>query len=280
MTYNPLVILQYASKCDPILICIPGAGASTSSFMHLLNELPENLNVIGLEPRGLNVDELPFFSVEEAAAAYLIALSTIKWTGKRFLLAHSFGGWVALELAKISQKSSSQFQEIILLDSPSPGEVICEGLSGNKREVYEILINLYNLILATNLTIPEFYLRNLSDNALFDLFHEILVEAKIFPRNCPPHVLRGVVNVTAACVITKYRPESNMQTSVSLAIPTFTDINEQEKMMNRWRAYCNPRKMNISGNHLTMLQNPGASEIAAYIISNIAHSSNCCVDSD
>ncbi|WP_256349730.1 thioesterase domain-containing protein, partial [Pseudomonas gingeri] len=81
------------------IFCVPGAGDSVTGFIGLTDALGADWPLIGLQPRGLDGAGAPHSRVESAARHYLQAIEQSHSHGPLHLIGHSFGGWVAFEMA-------------------------------------------------------------------------------------------------------------------------------------------------------------------------------------
>src|SRR5690606_29190664 len=99
-SYYPLLRLGGGERDVTSLFCVPGAGASVTSFADFVGSLPDGIRVYGLQPRGIDVADLPHIGVEAAAACNISALVGEEHpSGPVHLLGHSYGGAVAFEMA-------------------------------------------------------------------------------------------------------------------------------------------------------------------------------------
>src|SRR5262249_9192661 len=119
--HSAAVVLQsgQSGEEDP-LFCIPGAGNSVASFVDLTMCLGTRRPVYGLQPRGLDGTQIPYSLVSAAAETYVRTLEKICPKGRLHLLGHSFGGWVAFDMAQRLLLSGRQIASLILLDSKAP----------------------------------------------------------------------------------------------------------------------------------------------------------------
>ncbi|UUZ50637.1 alpha/beta fold hydrolase [Massilia sp. B-10] len=120
--YDPLITLQTGRPGQRPLFCVPGAGASVTAFTGLVQEFDPAVPVYGLQPRGFCGQLAPHVDVESAARAYIRALRTVDPAGPYRLLGHSFGGWVAHEMALQLRAQGSTVELLVVLDSQSPFE--------------------------------------------------------------------------------------------------------------------------------------------------------------
>ncbi|MET5019861.1 alpha/beta fold hydrolase, partial [Burkholderia pseudomallei] len=119
----PRIAIQTAPRDAraPSLFCIPGAGASVTTFSTLARHLPATVSVDGLQPRGLCGSMVPYLDVETAARAYLRRIRKAAPRGPYHLVGHSFGGGVAYEIACRLQEQGERVATLMLLDPERPG---------------------------------------------------------------------------------------------------------------------------------------------------------------
>jgi thioesterase domain-containing protein len=117
---SPWVVIQAGRPGVTPWLCVPGAGANVTCFVPLAQALGPDVPVYGLQPRGLDRDEAPYPSVEAAAAAFALACRRHHAVGPVHLLGHSFGGWIACELAFRLQAQGWPVASLNLVDSMAP----------------------------------------------------------------------------------------------------------------------------------------------------------------
>jgi pimeloyl-ACP methyl ester carboxylesterase len=114
------VALQVGRSNALSLFCVPGAGATGASFHELVSCLPKTWRIHSFEPEPQGDGSLlPYSTVSAAADGYLAALGEIHSKGPVHLLGHSFGGWVAFEMAKQLTKAG-RVASLTILDSQPP----------------------------------------------------------------------------------------------------------------------------------------------------------------
>lgn len=99
INYSPLLSINTGQSQRTPIFCIPGAGDSVTGFISLADSLGLDRSLHGLQPRGVEGEFVPYASVEIAATSYIQTIDAIQADGKVHLIGHSFGGWVAYELA-------------------------------------------------------------------------------------------------------------------------------------------------------------------------------------
>ena len=120
--YSPVVTLQGGAAGAAPLFCVPGAGSGVTSFIDLMSALDPSVPVHGLQPRGLDAEAPPHATVQAAAEHYLRALREACPAGPVHLLGHSFGGWVALEMALRLHEAGRPVASLTILDSEVPDD--------------------------------------------------------------------------------------------------------------------------------------------------------------
>ena len=126
-----------------------------SSFFELAQKMPENVQLLGLQARGLDGAREPFGSVEAAAHVYFNAVRTM-WPGGPYrILGHSFGGWVAFELAGLLRGAGCQVEALFLVDSEAPHDCGSVATQVGRVDALERLVDLYNLLLTSRLRLSR-----------------------------------------------------------------------------------------------------------------------------
>jgi thioesterase domain-containing protein len=113
---NARIIPLKLGRPGPCLFLIPGTGGRVEGFANLAASLQTHMPVFAIEARGLDGSSDPDTSVEEMAKHYLTRIKTVQAAGPYFLLGHSFGGLVALEMALSLTEAKETVASLIMLD--------------------------------------------------------------------------------------------------------------------------------------------------------------------
>ncbi|WP_438328584.1 non-ribosomal peptide synthase/polyketide synthase [Burkholderia pseudomallei] len=271
--YAPRIAIQTAPRDAraPTLFCIPGAGASVTTFSTLARHLPATFSVDGLQPRGLCGTMVPYLDVETAARAYLRSIRKAAPRGPYHLVGHSFGGWVAYEIACRLQEQGERVATLMLLDTERPGAT--DIVRGRKTRVDALakLVELYEMHLGRPLGVSRDDLAALAHDAQIEHLRAALVRAKILPPSVHPNVLLGVVRVLEMNVNTPYRPAGlyagTMHVVLIANAKADADLDAwRDEQVEQWRGLADDvRIVRAGGNHMTMLQPPHAASIAALL---------------
>ncbi|MBC8229645.1 amino acid adenylation domain-containing protein [bacterium] len=108
---SSLVPLQPGGSKPP-LFCVPAAASTALSFAYLARHLDRDQPVYGLQPLGMDGEQVPYTRVEDMAAHYIKEIRTLQPEGPYFLGGMCFGNLVAFEMA---QQLRAQDQQVSLL---------------------------------------------------------------------------------------------------------------------------------------------------------------------
>ncbi|ASA55725.1 non-ribosomal peptide synthetase [Vibrio gazogenes] len=253
--YDPIVTLQEGHGHGPTVLCIPGAGVNVCAFMGLVQSIASDWTVLGFQPRGLEGNDIPHTTVQAAAAFYLKALESRSCVGPVHLVGHSFGGWVALELAALLEAEGVQVASLTVADSEAP--------DATPRE-YSDLSALMLLIeqferQGAALGLTEQDLKGLNHRERLTLVHGYLVEQGVLTGNTSVDDLDGIFSVFATNIRTHYQPAVQPRASVNLV---FTQ-DMKPGVKEAWQAQSlNLHCIESRADHFSLLRPPFVDLIA------------------
>jgi thioesterase domain-containing protein len=267
-TYSPIVKVRFGGSAKIAAFCVPGAGATATCFLSFAEAFTSTIDIVGLQPRGLDGSSVPHCTVEAAAECYVQAILKISPNGPYRLLGHSFGGWIVFEIARQLRVIGGELLPILLLDTDPPsleGDVAgeydrCAALTKFKRVVEKIA--------GQRLAIDTAYFDGLDANQQIAGLMRAMQAVRLLPKTVPPSVLRHTVRVFAKNLNTVYRPKTPLDSAVYLFQvhdPDFDDADyiSPEDAARRWRLFARDlRVIPSKGNHVTMLDRPYVDSIA------------------
>ena len=271
--YWPLLSIRDGSSCAPVL-CIPGAGSTIINFLDLVESLGNIGPIEGLQPRGMDGVLVPHTTVQSAARAYLQCIKQKYPHGSVHLLGHSFGGWVAFEVAQLLQAAGRSVSSLIILDSnpPESNDVVVREYS--RTEALMELVNLYEQFEYGSLNICTDQMEALDPIGQLELLCERLVRSGLIPRETQAVDLVGIVRTFETALRTRYCPEKIYPYPVLLALANDTKKDQranQESFENRvasWSSWSTNLKVWRSpGTHMTMLRKPHIVALADWLSS-------------
>ena len=270
--YDPLITLQTGRPGQRPLFCVPGAGASVTAFTGLVQEFDPAVPVYGLQPRGFCGRLAPHVDVESAARAYIRALRTVDPAGPYRLLGHSFGGWVAHEMALQLRAQGSAVELLVVLDSQSPFER--EPASRWSRvDMLMRLVGLFDLSAATPLDIAPHELQVLDHDAQLRLLLTRLVDVKLMHARTSVDVLRGLVRVFETNLNTHYAPSAPWSGRLHLVDVTEGrngPDSDQREVLGWLDHVAEVTHWTGPGNHNTLLNAPHVGQLARWMRTLVA----------
>lgn len=133
---HPDVITLNSGQTGTPLFCFAGSGALALTFLPLSRHLRER-NVYAFQAHGLERRGIPDWSVEASARRFIQIMRVIQPHGPYLLLGHSFGGLVALEIARLLTSAGEPVELVGLLDTLLPRSVSLRQLVGDEEIPYQ-----------------------------------------------------------------------------------------------------------------------------------------------
>jgi amino acid adenylation domain-containing protein len=269
LQYCPRVTLQTGPRDAPPLFVVPGAGACVTAFFELAQTLDLDVPIHGLQPRGLDGTLVPHIDVQCAANAYLKAVKDVAPDGRFSLLGHSYGGWIALEMATRLKEAGAAIGALVLLDSDVPGKPLGHEDGNTALDTLLSLIRHFELSAQRSLNLGRQELEELSDDARVQRLLTRLIDAQILPRQTRLESVAGIVRVFRANLNAPYVPRQPYTDTVHLVLADYGEQNseqpgEESARIAQWQQYA--PKLQIwrsSGNHMTLLHKPHVTSLAA-----------------
>ncbi|WP_219811516.1 non-ribosomal peptide synthetase [Pectobacterium odoriferum] len=247
--HEPIVPLQTGERNSPTLLCVHGAGDNVFAFIDLVKSVVSDWTVLGLQARGLWGDDVPHSSVESAAEHYFQALRRQTLSSPLYLLGHSFGGWVALELATKLEAEGIAVASLVLADSDAP--------TGDAREYTDLqtLVELVELfeMQGCRLGLDAASLDGMTHSQRLVALHRSLIAQGLMPENTRLSVVEGIFRVFSTNIRTRYAPSRLPAVTPYLILACDAD-NEQ---LQGWQAlFPQLRYARSEGNHTQLLKSP------------------------
>ncbi|WP_035060863.1 thioesterase domain-containing protein [Andreprevotia chitinilytica] len=264
--YQPRVTIHSGASGVTPLFCIPGAGASVSSFYELSQTLSVHIPMHGMQARGLDGELAPYADVASAAQAYLHAIREVQPHGPYHLLGHSFGGWIAFELALLLVAQGELVANLVIVDSRAPNDADDAARPHGRIPTLLKLIELYEMRLDQPLALTARHFVGLSAEQQIALLHQALVKAGIFYPKTQKKILDGVVQVMDANLATRYAPSGHFAGAVQFISAQEGDALQTQQRIDGWRRYVGTLEhLQISGNHVTMLSLPHVAALGSLL---------------
>jgi amino acid adenylation domain-containing protein len=235
------------------VFCIPGAGASTTSFVELCGSFRGDAALIGLEAAALIGTTGAPPSLEEAAGRYVEAIRQMQPHGPYHLMGHSFGGWIALEAARQLVAANAVVAPVVLIDSEPPR---AEGHQAPHQAIHEY-VRILELAAGAPLGIARDVLDRLDEPAQVELICARMKQVGLLPPGARvADVEPGIAMFRRQCAI-RYRPKPPFG-GLALLLRAMPDDLADRVDVEAWRqvepGLC---AIDIAGSdHLSILKSP------------------------
>jgi thioesterase domain-containing protein len=272
LAYNPVITIQTGRKNAAPIFCIPGAGASVTTFVQLAQALGEAVPIIGLQPRGLCGKLVPHSDVASTAAAYIRAIEkTVR--GKPFhLVGHSYGGWIAIEMARQLAAAATPPTSVYVLDSDPPNDPLRFRGTYPRADVMKKLVRLYEMHIGHSLhmSIEKLDQRPLEET--LSTLHTALVANGVISSRTQISDIRGIFSVFGSNVNTDFRPLEEYAGLLRVVMASDAENNgpadagpprSESDTLELWRNFAPLHEIvAVPGNHVTMLAQPHVNTLA------------------
>jgi amino acid adenylation domain-containing protein len=264
---SPLVVIQAGIPSETTVVCIPGAGAHVTCFVPLVQALGQGVPVYGMQPRGLDGEADPFQTVEETAAAGVQALLALKLDKPLTLVGHSFGGWIAYDMARQWQEAGKPVRSLVLLDSAPPSAKGAGGRQFDRLDATMELVRLLAQQAGRPLKLHRQDMRQLNEQEQVDALHRAMVQAGLLRASSAPDNVAHLVRVFQANLNTRYMPSSRLDVTTLIFSASDTTGHRRQNRAAPWRQFTpHARLQTMSGNHVTMLNSPHVDIVAARLL--------------
>ena len=271
---NPLVPLHAPHSVECPVFCIPGAGASVTSFVEFVNALGEKWPIYGLQPRGIDIGEQPHESVEDAAIYNLHALARFNPTRPMHLVGHSHGGLVAFEMALRLQEQGRSVASLTLIDTDPPDSIGEAPHQVSTAEIFREFTEAFEDTFDKALDIDQAVIASGERECFVPALHAALIRARVLPLRDNISMLHGsLATFTAACNC-RYIPGRSYADTLHLVQvgPRSSRCVCMDDVREKWGIYAASWRRHAAavdiwhgpGHHFSILQAPQVHSLAKW----------------
>ncbi|SNQ48949.1 Thioesterase of type I polyketide synthase or non-ribosomal peptide synthase like protein [Frankia canadensis] len=118
---HPTVVPLTGTGAGTPLFCFAEAGAPAIALLPFARHFAGERRVYGLQAHALERRGLPDWSVPAAARRHVADIRLLQPTGPYLLAGHSFGGLIALEVARMLRQAGHEVALLAMIDTYLPG---------------------------------------------------------------------------------------------------------------------------------------------------------------
>ncbi len=272
--WSPLVAIQLKGSKPPFF-CVPGQGGNVVYLYKLTRHLHTDQPFFSFQARGLDGESEPFTRIEDMAACYIEEMQSIQPRGKPYRLGgHSFGAFVAFEMAGQLHRQGQRVDFLAILDIPAilPRNHSVKIDQDEAQWLTDIAAVIEN-ISGKNLGIIYETLSSLDPDQQLDCLKERMERVNLLPPGAGIGQVRGIVQVirSAELALVQYEPKADCPYPITLfrtpeplrdKYGIFTHDPDDETW--GWsRVSAEPVNIRrIPGNHGTLMDDPNVQALA------------------
>ncbi|WP_019104123.1 thioesterase domain-containing protein, partial [Chromobacterium haemolyticum] len=251
-----LVALSAQGDAPPLFFA-PGAGGHVPYLRALAAELPNAFSVWGMELSG-DAD-----SVEATATALIADIRRVQPYGPYRLGGHSFGGWVAFEIARQLAGQGEAVDWVAVVDSLPPGPAAQSRKQDwqGGRWIAEIG-NSFARLADAELVFDEGEFDALDDARRVERLRERLIEAGAVPEALGLAEFAARVRAFIAHSLTDYAPATPYAGPLHMIVAADGD---GEALISGWRQAASgaATAVRLAGDHIGIMRRPFVNGLAA-----------------
>jgi thioesterase domain-containing protein len=201
----------------------------------------------------------------EAAAQYYLRAIDARPPAPIHLLGHSFGGYVALEVAIRCRAAHRPVASLTLVDSEAPDFPRAGPREYEAMDIWTRFIHSLELAAERDLGVDRAVLKASDGRRRLEMVHAGAVRAGLLPARSSPQTLAGSLRTFGAALRSAYTPSSVYPGPVRLAFATRVREGRDASRFSAyaWQKYLpNSTSWQGPGNHMTILKAPHVQDLA------------------
>ena len=217
LKFTPLVSMQTSGEYPPFF-CVPGTGGSVLYLTDLARGFGKlGRPFYGLQAMGLDGHTKPLNKIEDIAALNIATIKNIQPHGPYYLGGHSFGCWVALEMARQLVLEGECVARLIVLDAGTPSGRDLSAMNGWDDSKWLVTVaDTISHMYDKPLFLPMESIANLPWNDQISALAEQLVNQNIINSKNNVELVRGIVEVFKTQAQIVYEPSLDPRLPISM----------------------------------------------------------------
>ena len=279
-TFDPVVALRTSGTRPPLFLVHP-IGGNVLCYLDLVRYLPVDQPIYALQAAGAAPGAKPLRTMSDLAACYVEAVRRVQPRGPYRIGGWSFGGYVAVEMAR--QLDDDELAQLILLDTTALSDGPRRAVTESELVTWffgELLLESYGMK-ASELTLPP---SGMNRDTSFDTALGYAIETGIVPPDGSPQLIRRLYEIFRANydATLRYHHEpldrditllrSSGELPAELTGPHRAVGSMFDSPTNGWERLA-PRSLRVievAGDHLSMMSEPHVADVAAKLSAELA----------
>ncbi|BET97550.1 non-ribosomal peptide synthetase [Xenorhabdus taiwanensis] len=270
-----MVGLSRNLKATPLFFA-PGAGGHVLYLRELATALEGAYSVWGMQlPELDGRNDPPLYlemnSLEAIASVMIDDLKKVQPTGPYYLGGHSFGGWLAFEMARQLLQQGESIGLLALVDSESPLEGVTQKIESewsHSRWLAEFG-NAFAALEGTEENFTEEEFQSMTEEAQLDNLRLRLIEEKLLPPQLESKEISAHLRVFKMHYLATYQPQERYPGTLHLFLASDSQDYEgqTESIIDGWQTLVAGKVISetLSGNHITIMRQPFVQGLASAI---------------
>jgi syringomycin synthetase protein SyrE len=187
------------------------------------------------------------------------------------LLGHSFGGWVAFELALRWVRAGREIASLTLVDTKAP-DLVAKIPEYTHTQALRELVNILEQSAGRSLGLPMGEFEAVDPSTQQQMLHRGIVAAGLLPLRTTPSVLQGSIRHFASCLRTSFVPSQGWKGPMNLVLLDDPRLDAEsnreahELRVAQWSVWVQAlTSWRGPGDHMSALKPPHVAPLAQWI---------------
>ncbi|PHM46120.1 Amino acid adenylation [Xenorhabdus mauleonii] len=256
------------------LFFAPGAGGHVLYLQELATNLAGTYSVWGMQSPELDGRHDVPERLEVMASAMIDNLRKVQPNGPYHLGGHSFGAWLAFEIARQLVEQGEEIALLALVDSESPLESVAqksESEWSDSRWIAEFG-NVFAALEGAEDIFTEEEFQIMKEEERIDNLRLRLIEEELLPPQLASQEIETYLRVFKAHSLMAYQPQGEYSGNIHLFLANNNQEHEElgtsiESFIDGWKELVtgDVASQTLSGDHISIMRDPFVQELASAI---------------